>query len=289
MSVKDLNYRAAVGKANQTSSTRMASANVWSECPWFELTNGTKDGFTYFDDFLGTYVQAANAVAASTTLNQPWVAFTNATAGSTIASGVSPTDAIGTMVLNATTANEGVNVGLFASKGTSGTSAPIPALISTNRAWFEVRIKTSTITTEDVGFYVGFGEVGRLITLGLIATGGAAAAAIDQIGWFYPTAATTALSSTHGNGTATILSASAGTVAADTYTKLGFYWNGTTGTWYQDGVAHASTVTTSTSQFPAGAYLAFYMAAQCGSTAGDSIVTVDWVKVAFERTATSTT
>ncbi len=165
-------------------------------------------------------------------------------------------------------------------------ASAIDALSATNRVWFETRIKTSTITTEDVGFYVGLAQVTRLVTLGLIATGGAAAAAIDQIGWIYKTAATTGVTSTHGNGTATTLVASAGTIAADTYIKLGFYWNGTTATWYFNGTADSTTITSSTSQFPAGAALAFYMGAQCGSTAGDSIVTVDWCRVAFERVST---
>lgn len=289
MSVKDFNYRAAVGRGNQTSSTRMVSPNVWSSCPFYELQNGTKDGFAYFDDFLGTYVQAANVANASTTLVTPWSAFTDATAASTIASGVSPSDATGTLVMNATTANEGMSIGLMTTKGTSGLSAPIDALSSTNRVWFETRIKTSTITTEDVGFYVGLAQVARNITLGLIATGGAAAAAIDQIGWIYKTAATTGVTSTHGNGTATTLVASAATIAADTYLKLGFTWDGTTATWFFNGTADSTTIISSTSQFPAGASLAFYMGAQCGSTAGDSIVTVDWARIAFERTATSTT
>lgn len=283
MHALELNRLAAVGNQRSVDTYRLSDA-IWLNCPVSELQNGTRDGFHYHDNFMGTYVQAANVAASATTLGSPWAAFTNATAASTIASGVSPSDAVGTMVLALTTANEGMSIGLMTAYGTA---APIDALSATNRVWFETRIKTSTITTEDVGFYVGLAQVTRLVTLGLIATGGAAAAAIDQIGWIYKTAATTAVTSTIGNGTATTVNASAATVAADTYVNLGFTWDGPTNLakWYFNGTADSTTANLSTTQFPAGASLAFYMGAQCGSTAGDSIVTVDKVRVAFERIA----
>jgi hypothetical protein len=285
MSVKDLNYRAANGKANQTSSTRMISSGVWSECPWFELERGLKDGLAYFDDFAGNYVQAANVAAASTTLNDPWAAFTNATAGATIASGVSPADAVGTMVLATNTASEGVVVGLQTAKNTT---AAIDALSATNRVWFEARIKTSSVAANRNGVAVGLGQVGRLVTLGQQAST-SAIAAIDSITLFRAATGTTAIQTVIGNGTATVVNATAGTFAANTYTKLGFYWNGTTGTFYQDGAALTTTITSASTQFPATDALAFYVSVLGGSSASSELVTVDWVRVAFERTATSST
>src|SRR4051812_15612439 len=124
MHLLEMNRLAAVGKGTATSSTYGPSKTIWNSCPWLELATGTKSGFAFFDDFLGSSVQAANVANSATTLNSPWSAFTDATAGSTIASGVSPSDAVGTMILLATTANEGVNVGLMTNKAASGTGAP---------------------------------------------------------------------------------------------------------------------------------------------------------------------
>jgi hypothetical protein len=286
MSVRDLNYRAAVGRSNQTSSTRMFSPLVWADCPYYELANGLKDGFGYFDDFIGEYIQAANVAAASTTLDPPWAAFSDATAGNTIASGVDPTDAVGSVVLNSTTTQEGVIMGAHTALNST---APISAPSATNRIWFETRLKINSTTTEEVAFFAGLIERARLVTLGAIATGGAAAAAVDHVGFIKFAASTTGVAISHGNGTSTTLTATGATIVADTYTKLGFYWNGATFTFYQDGVAHASTLALAATQFPAGENLAVALAMQDGTGAGTNLMTVDWVRYAFERTATSLT
>lgn len=285
MSVKDLDYRAGCGRGNQTASTRMPSELVWRECPYFQLQQGVKDGFAYWDDFLGNYIQAANVAAASTTVAQPWAAFTDATAGNTLASGIAPTDAVGSLVFNSTTTQEGSIIQLHSALNTA---AHINALSATNRLWLEGRFKVSTITTEEIALFFGLGIVGRAITLGMIATGGAASAAVDNLGFLYKAAATTAISTVYGNSNANTLAAT-GVIAADTYTKLGLYWNGATVTFYQDGVALADTLALATSNFPAGANLALYLSMMDGTGASTNTAACDWVKIAFERTSTSTT
>src|SRR4051812_35824812 len=187
MSVKDLNYRAAVGRSLQTSSTRMFSPLVWAGVPAYELANGLKDGFLFFDDLLGRNTQAANVAAASTTLVDPWCAFTGATAGSTISSEVL-TDtsvaagAIGVMQLNCTTTQEGVVAGLHTSLNTC---APIGALIAANRVTWEARLKISSITTQDLSFFAGLLPVAKIATpvSTVFATAGSVMAAIDHIGF----------------------------------------------------------------------------------------------------------
>ncbi len=265
----------------------MPSRVIWTTCPWFELATGTKDGFAYFDDLLGDYIQAANVAAASTTLDAPWCAFTDSTGGATIASGVSPTDAAGTMVFNSTTAQEGCIASLHTALNST---APISsrtsagALTATTRMWLEARVKVEHITTQYAALFLGLAEVGRTVTLGTIATGGAATAAVDHVGFLYKAAATTAISTYHGNGTATALAASAGTFAADTYTKLGMYWDGGTMKFYQDGAVLSDTLALGATQFPASEALAFYWQMICGSDGTTTSATLDWVKIAFERT-----
>lgn len=282
MSVKDINYRAAVGKANQTSSTRMPSP-FWADCPWFQLQNGTKDGFAYFDDCIGNYVQAANVAASASTLPEPWAAFSNATAGATVASVVSPTDAVGGLKVISTTAQEGIHMGLHAAKNLT---AAIDPLSSTNRIWFEARFKCSTITTTEGALFVGLMEVGRLITLGTLATGGGAVAAVDHVGFLKATVTVPSkLQTSIGDGTSTVLDAAAGTMVADTYIKAGFYWDGTTGTFYVNGAANGTTITSATTGFPLSENLLFMVGFMAGAAGTSQNATLDWVKVAFERTA----
>lgn len=293
MSVKDLNYRNAVGKSLQTSSTRMFSPLIWADCPAHELQNGLKDGFLYFDDLLGRNTQAANVAAASTTLQDPWCAFTGATAGSTVSAGVNTDTSVaggevGTMLLNCTTTQEGVVAGLHTSLNTA---APIGALAAANRVWWECRMKISSITTQEISFFAGLLPVAKIATpvSTVFATAGSVMAAIDHIGFHKIAAGTTAIKTVHGDGTATVLNATAGVIAADTYTKLGMYWNGATATFYQDGAALTTTLALGATQFPAGANLAWHLAMMDGSGASDNIVTLDWIRIAYERTATATT
>lgn len=287
MSIKDLNYRAAVGKSTQTATSRMPSPAIWQDCPWFELEKGNKEGYAYFDDLVGNYVQAANVAASASTLADPWAAFTNATAGATVAVVVSPTDAIGAMKLNSTTAQEGVHAGLHAGKNLTALIDP-PS--STNRIWFEGRIKSSSITTTENCLFFGLMEVGRLLTLGTIATGGGAVAAVDHIGFLKATVtAPTAIQTSIGDGTSTIIDAAAATLVANTYVKLGFYWNGVIGTFYVNGVANATTILSTTTGFPLTENLCLMTGLMAGAAGTAQSSTLDWVKVAFERTSNATT
>lgn len=280
MHLRELNRLNAVGDVRAVD-TRAPSRAVWRECPWTELQNGTRDGFAYFDTFLSNQVQAANVAAASTTLNDPWAAFTNATAGATVASGVSPTDATGAVVLASTTAQEGVHMGLFTAKNTA---APIDALSATNRVWFEGRVKVSGIATTESCLFFGLMKVGRAVTLGTIATLGAAVAAVDHVGFLKATVtAPTAIQTSIGDGTSTIVNAAAGTFAANTYATLGFYWNGTTGVFYVNGVADSTTISTSSTQFPTTDSLTLMIGLMAGAAGTAQTATFDWVRVAHER------
>lgn len=302
MHLLELNRLGAVGDS-RSEDVRGISRSIWSDCPWFDLINGNRDGLAFHDDFNRSMIQAANVVASATTLPDPWVAFTDATAASTIASGVEPSNAVGTVTLNITTANEGIHMGLFTQKnlGTciSGTNAAgtaglgLASAASTpflNKVWLEARVKVNTIAANEVSFFFGLMEKARVITLGTIATSSAAPAAVDHLGWFKAGAGTSAVQTFIGDGTSTAVNATAATLVADTYINLGMTWDGTSGSlglgrFWVNGVADATTVTSATTAFPLAEGLSPYIGAISGSTAGDDIVTFDWVRFAFLRTA----
>ena len=52
----------------------MGSPLLWADCPYAELIDGTKDGYAYFDDLLGTYVQATNVAASATAIDADFFA-----------------------------------------------------------------------------------------------------------------------------------------------------------------------------------------------------------------------
>lgn len=282
MHLRGLNKIAAYGDARAVD-TRRPSRAVWENCPWYELAGGLKDGFAYFDDLLGNCVQAANVAAASTTLSDPFAAFTNATAGATVASDVHPTDATGAVVLNSTTAQEGVHLGIHTAKNTTG---PIESPSVTNRIWFEARVKPSSITNTELGFFVGLMKYGREITLGTMATGGGAVAAVDHIGFIKMTASTPAVVQTSvGDGTSTIVNATptGSTLVAATYVDLGFYWDGNVGTFFINGVPDSKTLTTTSTQFPTVDNLCLMIGMMAGAAGTAQTLSIDWVKYAFER------
>lgn len=301
MHLLELNRLGAVGDS-RILDVRGHSRAIWSDCPWFDLINGTRDGMAFHDDFNRSMIQAANVAASATTLPDPWVAFTDSTAASTIASAVEPSSAVGAVTLNITTANEGIHMGLFTQKnlgtiisgtnlaGTAGlglaSAASTPFL---NKVWLEARLKVSTVAANEISFFFGLMEKARVITLGTIATGSAAPAAVDHFGWFKAGGGTVAAQTFISDGTATVQNATAATLVADTYINLGLTWDGTSGTlglgkFWVNGVADATTVTSATTQFPLAEGLSPYIGAISGSTAGDDIVTVDWVRFAFLRT-----
>lgn len=281
MHITELNRLAAVGD-QRTTDTMKPSKALWKKCPYFELSHGLRDGFTFFDNFLGNFIQAANVANTATTVPQPWAAFTGATAD-TIAVDVSPTDAVGAAKLIATTAQESAQLALY-----SGglLAAPIPALSATNRVWWEARVKTDSITTQNNGFYAGLNLIGKVVTLGTLATLGDAVSAWDHIGFMkQAVTAPSKIQTVMGNGTSTIVNATAGTLVANTYVNLGFSWDGpgNIGRWFINGAADSTSVNISSTQFPAGSNLCLQFGNQAGTTGTAFTLYIDWARIAFER------
>lgn len=288
----ELNRLTSVG-LGRALDTRNPSYTIWQDCPYFDLVHGVRDGIAFFDDFNRSMIQAANVAASATTLVDPWVAFTDATAASTISSINEPTDALGALSLAITTANEGMTLGLFTQKalGTciSGGLASAASTPIANKVWLEARIKVSTIGANEIAFFLGLVEKTQVKTLGCMATTSVATAAVDNIGFLKPATGTSSVSTWLGNGTSAAIATGVATLVADTYINLGFTWDGSIGSlglakFWVNGVANATTVDSSTTNFPVGEGLSPHISAQSGSTAGDDVVTLDWLRFAYLRT-----
>lgn len=299
--IKELSRLAAVGDP-RANDTRVFSKSLWRDCPLFELEHGTRDGFSYYTDFPQSMVQATNVAAASTTLIDPFAAFTDNDASATITTVVEPTDAIGSFAMNTGAQNLGVNVAVFGQKNTgsiinginlAGTAgAGLASAASTpygNKVWLEARIKPSSVATNHIAFFFGLMAKARAITLGTIATGGAAAAAVDHVGFLKKVAATTAVGTTTGDGTSTDVNAAAGVLAAATYINLGLKWDGLANgglgllKFYINGVADSTTLNSGSTQFPEGSGLLPYFGVLGGSAASADSITVDWFRFAVQR------
>lgn len=265
-----------------SAQTRMWSPGLWANCPWTELERGeTFDGFTYWNDFVaGHYTQAANVAASATTIRDGGMcAFTGATAGGTVAPA---TDApYGVVKLLQTTDGETTCLQALG----NGNIAGQVVFEAGKRVWAEFRVKVANITTNEHGCYFGFGEEGLVSAAGVISAADALADK-DFIGFFYTAVATTACGTvvnTAGGGGITTVAASAATFAADTWTNLGIYCDGTTIYFYQDGVQLAASVALSATNVPDGEEMAFYLALVTGSGGGDCIASIDWLRVAQQR------
>lgn len=274
----ELVYQDIGANSAPANADRMPTAALWANCPWAEILEGRVDGHVLFEDFLGNFVQAANVAASATTLPSPFAAFTGATAGGTVAQ---PTDEpYGVLQLNNTTDNETTCVAV-GGKQLAGQWI----LQAGKRLWAETRVKLNTVSDTKLGAFIGFGEEGLCVTVGICAADDTLTDK-DLVGFFHNAADGDQLDLVHntasGGGVTTLEGdALATALAADTYTKLGIYCDGTTIFFYQDGTL-LNSVALSATNVPDGEELCFYFAMT--SSGGDDIVMeVDWLKLAQQR------
>jgi hypothetical protein len=150
----------------------------------------------------------------------------------------------------------------------------------------EARVKTNVITDAISQLFFGFAEEGLVATTTLLSTSEGGVEDKDYVAFTRKYAAShgeildTVFNTESGGTTPIEIGADAVTLEADTYTKIGMYCDGTTLTFYQDGVALADTVLIAATDFPIDQEMAFYIALMVGAAGADSTVTVDWVSIA---------
>lgn len=261
---------------------RGPSPNIWAPFPWMACIEDPGLGFVEFQDFVsGGLITAPTTHAALVGL--PISGFSSSAGQITYGNGTYTTDqAVGTLVLAETTTRE----------STSIRSDAVPYRISANYGMlcFEARIKISTVATNEIGFFVGLLEDETLtVDIPIVGTGSDTGALADKdlVGFHKPKANTTTFDGGYkaGGVTAVVSNDEMGTLAADTYIKLGMVFdpnNSNKLAWYVNGVKQATekTIPDNTgTDFPADVNLGWCIALAVGSAASDNTLTVDWIRV----------
>jgi hypothetical protein len=257
-----------------SAAGRGPSPLIWDTCPVLDYQLDPTKGMAYFNDLHFSHALAANQT--KTYLAGGISGFTGATAGSTISSLIS--DPNGVLVLATTTDNESVGIQALGALDTAGQFV----LTSGKKSWFEARIKVVNITDAKFGLFCGFAEEGLLAENGMIGDDDALPDK-DYIGFFRVAADGDKLDTVHRKaaGAAVTVQADAVTMAADTWKKVGFYCDGTTVTFYADGVALATTCALATATVPTAEEMAFNFVLNAAH-ADDCSIQIDWVRVARE-------
>lgn len=270
----------ATGTAPYGSTTgRGPSPDIWSDCPVDEYRNNPEAGMIFFDDLLdgidaATNLSAAAAAALGTT--GKFGVFTGTTAN-TVASDAGNSE--GAAIVSTDTDNESAMI--VWPKG--ATVAGKVKFVAGKKLWMECRIKVSTIATAINQIFVGFAEEalnaeGLLL---LINEGGLADK--DYVGFLKEYTDGAGLNTEFNtDGGTNVSNDDEATLVAGAWTKLGIYCDGSTVTFYADGVALATTTTIATTDFPDGEELAFYLQNMCGAAGTVGTITLDWLRIAQE-------
>ncbi|MBW8002557.1 MAG: hypothetical protein FVQ80_11125 [Planctomycetes bacterium] len=268
-----------VPSAFGTAAGRGPSPLIWDDCPVLEYTLNPQLGSHVFDDLHSGITVAANvavgAAAATGTVGQ-FAAFTLiGTAISTKA-----TDTGGVVDLTVTT-DEDADCRIAFPQNIE--VAGMFKFAAGKKLWMETRIKVDNVTDAKINLFAGFMEEARMATGELIAVAGGATADVDYVGFRIDEADGDAFQ-THYNtvsGGHTVLSATAGVITINNFHKLGIYSDGTTVTFYIDGVALADTVNISAANFPDGEEMGFYFG-QVAASATTIVSSIDWMRIAQE-------
>ncbi len=254
--------------SNFTADTdRTPSENLWKTMPKDLITDPSK-GVYFFKD---TFPSAAANTAAS------WLGdlqvYTGSTAGSTI------TDANivgGGVKLETTTDNEGAAI------------AGLPAFkiaIGQGRLWFEARISQLNITDSKFNTFCGLHDTGAVAATLPLTTSDAMDDA-NFVGFQRVFADGDALDTTYKADSVTQVTVGADAIVteADTYVKVGMYFDGSVLYFYKNGVRLADSKTIPSAagtDFPNDVALAPIIAIMAGH--GDTCsANVDWIRCAQE-------
>lgn len=163
-----------------------------------------------------------------------------------------------------------------------------PILANGGKKWaFEARLKTNTVTAEDIGFFLGL-LTGQELTGDLIADNGAAMIDSNHVGFQSFHADTTGIDAVYTavGETPIIHDADVKALTINVYTTLGMYYDGTDIRIYVDGVDTADPILAADiiadgDDFPEDAVMAATLCTKNGA-AEDDVVICDWIRFAQE-------
>ena len=259
---------------SSSSGRRIFSPNLWRHCPLDIINAGATDYVGFSDDFISGPASWADA-----TYEQHYT--TDQDTGVTVTTGTDVEN--GTLVI---AGNDGGNDFGTVRRG-GATSGPfvIPDGSGGHPLWFEARIKVASITATYNAFFIGLGEAGMVGNDAAITDTTGVPKVLDLIGFSKLSAdGEVDIVYTKASGALQTLATGVGTMVADTYMNLGFYYNPDALstkriTFYVDNV-ECNTYVTRTLQddgtnFPGGEELNAVLATKNAASAA-SAYTLDW-------------
>ena len=267
-----------------TAAGRGPSPEIWDDCPVAEFTTNPQAGSYFFDDFMvGIDIATATATAAASALGTTgvWTGMTAATSN-TVAS--DKDDVHGAITMSGTTDDQDIIIAYPKTAHIAG----VFKFTADKKLWMECRLKTNVITDAISQLFIGFAEEGLVATTTLLTTSEGGPADKDYVAFTRKYAAShgefldTVFNTESGGTTPIEVGADAAELGANTYTKIGMYCDGTTLSFYQDGVVLADSVAIGATDFPIDEEMAFYISLMVGAAGATSTVTVDWVRIAQE-------
>ncbi len=280
-SVTSSDFNAAIADvpvAYGSAAGRGPSQAVWENCPVLDFMLDNTQGWVFYDDFIIT--APVLAAAQAVTVQNNWASCTDGTAGSTLTPQLDARE--GEVLLECTTIDEDIIMSALNARHTTGQVT----FEAGKKTWFEARVKVLNVTDAKSAVFCGFAEEGLVVNGTLLDTDQAIVdkdfvcfAQLPADGDAWMTRHNLASGAAGVNGVA--VSATAGVIVTDIYSKLGMYFDGTTLRFYIDGVELADKALLSDTDFPVGQEMAFYLA--LGNVDGaDTKCSIDWVKVAQE-------
>ena len=198
-----------------SDTTRGPSPSVWGTCPVLEImaqVGQGSGGYYFWEDFDAHGLVTAPTALAALGGGLPFTGFGSSGSKQEVddASGGSSG-----FLLEETTHEEGANF----------TTENHPYVLSNvaGSLWFEARVKSSTITTNEMSFFVGLADT-TAFTAVMPLTAPGAVGDLNCIGFHKPEANTTAFDFSYKANGVTLeeVNSDIGTLAVDTYVKLGF-------------------------------------------------------------------
>ena len=277
------------------TNSRGPSPSIWNDCPVGELMNNPGKGIYQFDDFKNSVVGQEEAGRSAFTggigfvfgsIN--WQAYTET---ALIADVALQADDDGVLMLDTDGTDDDV-VGITGGDNTVGVfRSPLEG--EEKRFWFEVRMKTSTVTNTDLPFFVGLMEPGKLSDGSPLGAGGALSD-FDYIGFHADEADGDDLNIVYNEATSGTAQAATGAIAieADTYFRIGIklviLGSSIKIRFFKDGVDLGDSVAVSMSagadtNWPGDTNMDIIIAATSGAAGANSDnLKVDWVRIAQE-------
>ena len=251
------------------------SPAIWDDCPLVGIMCDPTIGWMVSDDFTDVGLSGTITTAISQAGIGRYLVFGGA--GATI----TPDNALGGgLTLSLTDIDQAVSI--------VTKQNPFQITSGAGDLWFEARVKFSTITANEQAWFVGLTSIiTQSATVPLTATG--ALADVNLVGFHKPEANTTKFDASYkADGvTAVEVNSDIGTLAVDTYVKLGMKFSTANNRleFYVNGVkqANGKTIPNATgTDFPADVPMAptFALLAATNDT---ETATIDWWKIAQLR------